>query len=264
MSLAHRRGPLGERPFGEFIATAEGWLYVEASPKRVRVAVDGVTVADSTRARLLHQPGVPATWWFPLADVRDDLLVVAGSRGDPVLGQTDCFDLRVGERVQAGFAHTHPGVDALDGLVHLDTFQADGVYEEAEPVASEPIDPFHRVDVRDASRHVRISIDDVVVAESYAPRMVFETTARPRFYLAAEEVRTDLLTPSGRPAVCQYKGDGEYFHLQLGDQLLTDLVWRYTKPRDDGQRIVGRYAVHHERCRTDLDGQTLTTGGTSS
>lgn len=261
MSLAHRRGPLGERPFGEFLTTAQGWLYVEVSSKRVRVVVAGVTVVDSTQARLLHQPGVPATWWFPATDAREDLLTDAGRGDDPVLGQTRWFDLRIDGRVHHRFAHTHPGVDALDGLLALDTFQTDGIYEEDELVAAEPIDPFHRVDVRDATRHVRISLDELVIAESHAPRMVFETTARPRFYLTADEVRTDLLTPSGNPAVCQYKGDGEYFHLQVGEQLVTDLVWRYTQPRDDGRRLTGRYAVHHERCRTEVDGQVLTSGG---
>lgn len=155
-----------------------------------------------------------------------------------------------------GFAHDHPDVAALAGLLHLDCHKADRVYEEDEQVAAEPIDPFHRVDVRDASRHVRISLGGVVLAESHVPRMVFETTARPRFYFAAAELRTDLLIPSSRQAICQYKGDGEYFHVQLGDELVSDLAWRYTRPRDDGRRIAGRYGVHHERCRTEVDGRT--------
>lgn len=261
MSLAHRRGPLGEQPHGALPVAEGGWVYVEPSPKRVRVIVASVTVADSTRARLLHQPGASASWWVPRADVREDLLAPAEDRDHPVLGRLASLDLRVGGHIRRGFAHTLSAIDALGGLIQLDTFQADGVYEEDEAVAAEPIDPFHRVDVRDAARHVHISVEGVVIADSHAPRMVFETTARPRFYLTSDEIRTDLLTPSPRPAVCQYKGDGEYFHLQLDDQRITDLVWRYTQPRDDGRRIAGRYAIHHERCRTELDGEVLFGGG---
>lgn len=110
--------------------------------------------------------------------------------------------------------------------------------------------------MRDTSRHVRISVAGVVLAESRSPRMVFETTARPRFYFTGAEVRTDLLAPSSRHASCQYKGDGEYFHVRLGDRLARDLVWRYTRPRDDGQRIAGRYGVHHERCHTEIESPT--------
>lgn len=47
------------------------------------------------------------------------------------------------------------------------------------------------------------------------------------------------------------------FHVQLGDRLVTDLVWRYARPRDDGQRIAGRYAFHNKRCRTEVDGRVL-------
>lgn len=260
MSLAHRRGPLGAEPFGELLIRGNHRLYVEPSPKRVRMEAAAVTVADSRHPRLLHQPGAPATWWFPRPDVREDLLADAGDgEPHPLLGRVRRFDLSVGGRLR-GFARDHPDIEALDGLIHLEGHQADRVYEEDELVAAEPIDPFHRVDVRDASRHVRISVDGVVLAESPTPRMVFETTARPRFYLTADELRTDLLTPSARQAVCQYKGDGEYFHVRLGDRFVRDLVWRYTNPRDDGRRIAGRYAVHHERCRTEVDGHLLSDG----
>ncbi|MGI8875237.1 MAG: hypothetical protein ACR2KP_13135 [Egibacteraceae bacterium] len=60
--------------------------------------------------------------------------------------------------------------------------------------------------------------------------MVFEATARPRFSFAAAELRTDL-------------------------------AWRYTRPRDDGRRIAGRYGDHHERCHTEVDGRTSRTTG---
>lgn len=255
MSLAHHRGPLGTRPYGEFLGHDR--LYVESSPKRLRVQVATATIVDTLHARLLHQPGMPASWWFPRTDVREDLLEDGGDGGHhPLLGRTRLLDLHTGGRRVPGFAHHHPDVAALRGLLHLDCHKADRVYEEDELVAAEAIDPFHRVDVRDASRHVRVSLGGVSLAESQAPRMVFETTARPRFYFTPEELRTDLLIPSSRQAVCQYKGDGEYFHVQLGDQLISDLVWRYTLPRDDGRRITGRYSVHHERCHTEIDGST--------
>lgn len=262
MSLADRRGPLGTRPFGELLNFGEHQVYLESSPKRVRVEVATDIVADSLQPRLLHQPGAPASWWFPRADVRADLLEDVGDREEhALLGRTRLFDLHLGERVVRRFAHDHPDVPALDGLVHVDCHQADRIYEEDELVAAEAIDPFHRVDVRDTSRHVRISLDGVILAESHAPRMVFETTARPRFYFTGDELRTDLLAPSDRQAICQYKGNGDYFHVKLAERLVRDLVWRYTRPNDDGRRIVGRYAVHHERCRTEVDGRELTDGG---
>ena len=56
-----------------------GWDYprpprVEPVPERIRVVVDGITLADTTRAlRVLETAGAPV-YYLPLADVRTDLL----------------------------------------------------------------------------------------------------------------------------------------------------------------------------------------------
>jgi uncharacterized protein (DUF427 family) len=45
-----------------------------ASSRRVRVEVDGVTVADSAQPRILFETGLPPRYYIPLTDVRMDLL----------------------------------------------------------------------------------------------------------------------------------------------------------------------------------------------
>ena len=42
----------------------------------VRVEVDGVVVADTTRARILREGGLPPRYYLPREDVRMDLLVI--------------------------------------------------------------------------------------------------------------------------------------------------------------------------------------------
>jgi len=49
------------------------------------------------------------------------------------------------------------------------------VYEEDEPIVSHPRDPFHRVDILSSTRHVRIELEDELLAESSRTYMVFET-----------------------------------------------------------------------------------------
>jgi uncharacterized protein (DUF427 family) len=44
------------------------------SSRRVRVEVDGVTVADSTSGRFLFETGLPARYYLPKADVRMEML----------------------------------------------------------------------------------------------------------------------------------------------------------------------------------------------
>lgn len=45
-----------------------------ASSRRVRIEVDGVTVADSVRPHILFETGLPPRYYLPLTDVRMDLL----------------------------------------------------------------------------------------------------------------------------------------------------------------------------------------------
>jgi len=49
-------------------------ITTEVSPRRVRVVFAGETVADSTNVRLLHETGIPPVHYFPMSDVRTDLL----------------------------------------------------------------------------------------------------------------------------------------------------------------------------------------------
>lgn len=45
-----------------------------ASSRRVRVEIDGVTVAESAKPRILFETGLPPRYYLPLTDVRMDLL----------------------------------------------------------------------------------------------------------------------------------------------------------------------------------------------
>ncbi|MFY9778845.1 MAG: DUF427 domain-containing protein, partial [Trebonia sp.] len=51
-----------------------------ASSRQVRVEVDGVTVADSTRPHILFETGLPPRYYLPLPDVRTELLVPSATQ----------------------------------------------------------------------------------------------------------------------------------------------------------------------------------------
>ena len=46
-----------------------------ASSRHIRVAVDGVTVGDSVRPRILFETGLPPRYYLPLSDIRAELLI---------------------------------------------------------------------------------------------------------------------------------------------------------------------------------------------
>jgi uncharacterized protein (DUF427 family) len=101
--------------------------------------------------------------------------------------------------------------------------------EEDEPVMAHPRDPFKRIDVLSSTRHVRVELGGDTIAESSRPMMLIETSLPVRWYLPREDVRMELLTPSGTQSVCAYKGVASY--LSASDA--PDVAWFYREPLHD-------------------------------
>ena len=112
MGLMTGSGPLGREPAGRFNfeppAPGEA-LYIEPSPKRVRVVHAGETVADSRAVVLVHESGHQPVYYFPRGDVRADLLIDSDRRTRcPKKGEASYHTIRVGEAVVENGAWYYP------------------------------------------------------------------------------------------------------------------------------------------------------------
>lgn len=77
MGLMYGTGPFSRTSAGRFNfdpPPAGSVIYLEPTPRRVRVMAGGQTVADSRNAFLLHESGLQPIYYFPPGDVRKDLL----------------------------------------------------------------------------------------------------------------------------------------------------------------------------------------------
>ncbi|MFF5980172.1 DUF427 domain-containing protein [Streptomyces olindensis] len=91
----------------------------------------------------------------------------------------------------------------------------------------------HRITIERSSRHVRVVRGEQVLAESDRPLVLHETGCPPRYYIPAEDVRLDLLTPSATHTYCPFKGTASYWSLPDA----ADLVWAYPDPKPDVAEI---------------------------
>ncbi|MEU2620075.1 DUF427 domain-containing protein [Streptomyces sp. NPDC007157] len=87
----------------------------------------------------------------------------------------------------------------------------------------------HTITIEQSPQHVRVAHGDLILAESDRALVLHETGCPPRYYLPAEDVRLDLLTPSESHSVCPFKGTASYWSLPDAP----DLVWAYPDPKSD-------------------------------
>jgi len=96
------------------------------------VVVDGVTVAESTRPRLLFETGLPTRYYLPPTDVRLDLLAPSDHHtGCPYKGTADYHHLELpgGLRENFVWSYRHPTLESarIAGLMafyneHVDLY----------------------------------------------------------------------------------------------------------------------------------------------
>lgn len=155
---------------------AGGGAYrLEIAPygRRVKVVVDGIAVAESDRARVLHETRHEPVVYFPKADVRMELLEPTGYRTHcPFKGDATYWSVVVGERrvENVVWAYEEPIAEAAALADHVAFYRSrvDAWLEEGEPVAEAPAAEPHEADnplvdwlLRDAAR--ARSIDDLVL-----------------------------------------------------------------------------------------------------
>jgi uncharacterized protein (DUF427 family) len=235
-------------------------LRVERSPKRVRALVSGRPVFDTRAAMLVWEKPYYPTYYVPRTDVLAELVESRHGHGRVAhadLGPARAMDVRVAGSTRAGAVLAFPEAPdpVLRELVRPRWSAMDEWLEEDEPVYVHPRDPYKRIDVLASSRHVRVVVDGVTVADSRQPRILFETGLPPRFYLPLSDVRTDLLRPTDTVSHCPYKGTASWWSLQLESSRHDDIAWTYRLPTAESQKIAGLVAFYDERVDLHLDGE---------
>ena len=237
-------------------ATASHDIRVEHSRKRVRILLAGELVADTTAPLLVWEVPYYPTYYVPAGDVAAKL-VVAGSASDSRLGVAEVLTVQVpGGATAEQAARRYPASPAVQ-LRDAVRFEWDAMsewLEEDEPVYTHARDPHTRVDILASSRHVRVEIDGVTVADSHSPRILFETGLPPRYYLPLTDIRTDLLRSSDTHTHCPYKGTASYWSVDTGKDLHEDVVWMYRTPLPESQKIAGLAAFYDEKVDVFVDG----------
>ncbi|MEZ0365473.1 DUF427 domain-containing protein [Mycobacterium sp. pUA109] len=221
MSLVAGRGPLSHDPAGWFVPPLPAEpVYVEPHPRRVQAFRHGHLVIDTERALLVHRRDRPLSYAFPAADV-------AELPGSP-------------EPAAAGYVQVP--WDAVDTW-----------FEEGRQLVHYPPNPYHRVDCRPTRRRLRVTVAGTALVDTDDTVIVFETALEPRLYVAASQVRTDLLRRSDSSSYCNYKGTATYWSAEVGDTVIADVAWSYPDPPPESSPIRGYFSFDAMRAEVQAE-----------
>jgi uncharacterized protein (DUF427 family) len=237
-------------------------IWLEPSPRRVRAVALGQVVARSGRMQLLFEPGRRPAYLFPRADVRMELLTRQPAPGPAgPLGAPTLWDLAWAGQTIAGAAYGYytprAGAPELSGLLGLRWDAMEAWYEEDEQIFVHARDPYKRVDVLDGSRHIRVALDGVTLAETRRPRLLFETGLPTRYYIPPADVDWTHLSPSTTRTACPYKGEASYHDVLIDGRRHADLVWYYPYPVLNCAKLAGHLCFFNEKLDIHEDGMLL-------
>jgi uncharacterized protein (DUF427 family) len=207
MTLVAGRGPLSSDPAGRFSPPLPAdVVYIEPHPRRVQAFLDGRPVIDTEQVLMVHREGRPLSYLFRADEVGD-------LPAEPV--------------------------PEAPGFVHVPWDAVDTWVEEGRKLVHYPPNPYHRVDCRPTTRHLRVSVAGTTLVDSRDTVILFETALQPRLYVDPAQVRADLLRRSQTSSYCNYKGFATYWSVAIDDHIVDDIAWSYPDPPPESLPIKG-------------------------
>jgi uncharacterized protein (DUF427 family) len=129
----------------------------------------------------------------------------------------------------------------------------DAFYEEDERIVGHAADAYHRIDIRQTSRHLVVKDGDRVIADTERPLVLFESGFAPRWYVPREDIAASALTPVEGQTFCPYKGLASYYN--IGDR--AKAAWSYPQAWPEVARVSNYVSFEADKIDVFLDGQKL-------
>ena len=261
MGLSWQQGPLAPGAIGRFLVPEplpERLLYIEPLRRRMRVRFGGAWIADSEDVLLLFEPGRYPVAYFPEADVSPEVLERSEhTTKHPDLGHTSWYLVKAGGQRALRGAWQHVDLPAfasdLGARIAFAWRAMDAFYEEEERILGHAADSYHRIDIRQTSRHLVVRDRDRVVADTKRPLVLYESGFAPRWYVPRDDIDESALTFVEHQTFCPYKGLCSYY--DIGDARFAG--WSYREAYPEVGRISGLISFEPDVVSVFLDGTQL-------
>jgi uncharacterized protein (DUF427 family) len=129
----------------------------------------------------------------------------------------------------------------------------DAFYEEDERIVGHAADAYHRIDIRQTSRHLVVRHEGRVIADSTRPVALYESGFAPRWYVPREDVDASALAPAQGQTFCPYKGLCSYYDIAGAHRA----AWSYPDAYAEVSRVSGLVSFEPDQVEVTLDGTRL-------
>lgn len=252
---SHHRTP------GKRLVSEPKTVVYEESPRWIRGYYNNTIVVDSKKAYLVWEGTNHIPFWaFPIKDIQG-LEPNNNKDGGREGIRNQWYDVKVGSETISNFAWTihkdTPGfIPGAEDVAIVASPKLDHWREDDETIYGHPRSPYARIDVRASSRHVRVDIDGVTVAETKNAIFLYENGLPTRFYINTIDVkRIDLFHPVSLNTICPYKGSASYFSAVVNGKNYENIVWTYLEPFEGLERVKGRWCFYNEKLDIYVDGE---------
>lgn len=261
MGLAWQQGPLNTGSVGHFLTPQplpERLLFAEPLRRRMRIRFADEWIADSENVVLLHEPGRYPVAYFPRGDIRPDTLVAEDrTTNHRELGDVHWFSVHVADREANHAAWHYPALPTyagiLDGRVAFAWRAMDAFYEEDDRIVGHASDFYHRIDIRNTSRHLVVRDGEQVIADTQAPLALYESGFAPRWYVPRDDIDEPVLKPVDEQTFCPYKGLASYYN--IGERKRA--AWCYVNAWPEAAAVRNLVSFEPDKVDVYLDGTQL-------
>ncbi len=95
----------------------------------------------------------------------------------------------------------------------------------------------HSSEFERSPRWVRVYFNSELIANSKAMMLLRESNHLPLYYFPKKDVRTDCLQPSDHTTPSDLKGEGIFWHVQVGDKIANNAAFTFRHPPGDGPKL---------------------------
>ncbi len=129
----------------------------------------------------------------------------------------------------------------------------DAFYEEDERIVGHAADPYHRIDIRQTSRHLVVRDGARVIADTTRPVVLYESGFAPRWYVPRDDIDESALTPADGQTFCPYKGLASYYDIGDGK----GAAWSYPQAWPEVERVSNFVSFEADKVDVFLDDRKL-------